>query len=88
MFGRRKRVLAEVGAQAPSFRLTGVDGCERSLAEILTGGPALLAFYKVSCPVCQLTAPYLQRLQDFQVPQVRVTPQALVLTLEFALVVR
>ncbi len=28
----------------------------------MTGGPALLAFYKISCPVCQLTAPYLERL--------------------------
>jgi peroxiredoxin len=62
MFGRRKKVLAGAGTPAPSFRLSGVDGSTRSLADILAGGPALLAFYKISCPVCQLTAPYLERL--------------------------
>ena len=34
----------------------------RTLEDILAGGPALLAFFKISCPVCQLTAPYLERL--------------------------
>jgi peroxiredoxin len=62
MFGRRKRVVVEAGAQAPSFQLAGLDESARSLDDILAGGPALLAFYKISCPVCQLTAPYLQRL--------------------------
>jgi peroxiredoxin len=62
MFGRRKRVVVEAGVRAPSFQLTGLDESARSLDDILAGGPALLAFYKISCPVCQLTAPYLQRL--------------------------
>jgi peroxiredoxin len=31
--------------------------------EIVASGPALLAFYKVSCPVCQMTLPYLERLR-------------------------
>jgi peroxiredoxin len=62
MFGRRKRVQVASGAKAPAFRLTGLDGPARSLEDILTGGPVLLAFYKISCPVCQLSAPYLERL--------------------------
>jgi peroxiredoxin len=62
MFGRRNKVLVAVGAKAPAFRLTSLDGSARTLQDILAGGPALLAFYKISCPVCQLTAPYLQRL--------------------------
>lgn len=62
MFGRHKKVLVAVGAPAPGFRLTGLDGSARTLADILEGGPALLAFFKISCPVCQLTAPYLERL--------------------------
>jgi peroxiredoxin len=62
MFGRRKKVLVAVGAQAPPFRLIDLDGSTQTLQEIITGGPALLAFYKISCPVCQLTAPYLERL--------------------------
>jgi hypothetical protein len=33
-------------------------------------------------------APYRQQVQDFRVPQIRVSPQGLILTLEFGLVVR
>jgi len=62
MFGRRTKTLAEAGDKAPSFRLTDLDGVTRSLQDILASGPALLAFYKISCPVCQLTAPFLERL--------------------------
>ena len=62
MFGRRRKVLVEAGVRAPAFRLIGLDGSTRTLEDILAAGPALLAFFKISCPVCQLTAPYLERL--------------------------
>jgi peroxiredoxin len=62
MFGRRRKGLVAAGAPAPHFRLTALDAGPRSLEDVLTGGPTLLVFYKISCPVCQLTAPYLQRL--------------------------
>jgi peroxiredoxin len=62
MFGRRKKTLVPAGAAAPSFELMGLNGSTRSLKEILSAGPALLIFYKISCPVCQFTLPYLQRL--------------------------
>jgi peroxiredoxin len=62
MWGKKKTAMLEAGVRAPSFELTRLDGGKRSLEEILAAGPALLAFYKVSCPVCQLTFPYLDRL--------------------------
>jgi peroxiredoxin len=62
MFGRRTKTLVAAGAKAPDFRLASLAGSTQSLADILAGGPALLAFFKISCPVCQLTAPYLERL--------------------------
>jgi peroxiredoxin len=70
MFGRRTKVLVAVGAKAPAFRLVGLDGSARTLDDILSAGPALLAFFKISCPVCQLTAPYLQRLSANKTIQV------------------
>jgi peroxiredoxin len=70
MFGRRRKELAPAGSQAPAFRLVGLDGSTRSLEDILAGGPVLLAFFKISCPVCQLTAPYLQRLSENRAFQV------------------
>ena len=53
----------EVGQTAPDFRLELAGGGYRTLDELLVEGPVLLAFYKVTCPTCQLTLPYLQRLQ-------------------------
>lgn len=70
MFGRRKKVLAATGEKAPSFRLSGLDGAAQSLEDILSRGPVLLAFYKISCPVCQMTAPYLERVSANHVIQV------------------
>ncbi len=75
MFGRRKKTQVEAGGPAPSFRLTRLDGSAQSLQDILSGGPVLLAFYKISCPVCQLTAPYLQRLAANTAIQVIGIPQ-------------
>ena len=50
------------GDIAPDFRLKRLGGGEISLQEILARGPVLLAFYKVSCPTCQFTFPYLERM--------------------------
>lgn len=61
-FGRRKKAAAAAGEKAPPFRLKSLDGSEKALDEILQAGPALLAFFKISCPVCKLTLPYLNRL--------------------------
>src|SRR5947209_20440906 len=48
--------------QAPAFELE--DGQRRvySLKEFLQDGPVLAVFFKVSCPVCQYTFPFLERL--------------------------
>ncbi len=50
------------GAKAPSTRLGDLSGQEHQLREILARGPVLLALYKISCPVCQMTLPYLERI--------------------------
>jgi peroxiredoxin len=54
----------ESGARAPEFRLPLLDGGHLSLAEIVAGGPALLVFFKISCPVCQLAFPFFERLHQ------------------------
>lgn len=50
------------GTKAPDFSLSGIDGSNFSLQAALKQGPVLAAFFKVSCPVCQYTFPYLERL--------------------------
>jgi peroxiredoxin len=51
-----------VGQTAPGFSLKALDGKEYSLSSLLEPGPVVLAFFKISCPVCQFTFPFLQRL--------------------------
>ena len=62
--GWNKPQMLEAGARAPDFSLRDLTGQTQSLQEILGRGPALLAFFKVSCPVCQFTFPFLQRLHE------------------------
>jgi peroxiredoxin len=49
-------MLAE-GAIAPDLNIG-----EWSLTAALKKGPVLLAFFKIACPTCQLTMPFLERL--------------------------
>jgi peroxiredoxin len=60
---RRLKLVAE-GSRAPDFRLARLGGGEATLTELMANGPILLAFFKVTCPVCQLTFPYLERLHN------------------------
>jgi peroxiredoxin len=52
----------KAGKSAPAFGLSAIDGRKYSLPEGLKNGPVLAAFFKVSCPVCQFTFPFLERL--------------------------
>ena len=56
--------LLRAGAQAPEFTLARFAGGKTSLREIIAAGPALLAFFKVNCPVCQMTFPFLERIHS------------------------
>jgi peroxiredoxin len=50
------------GNKPPGFSLKSLDGKEHSLNDLLQRGPVVAAFFKVSCPVCQFTFPFLERL--------------------------
>ncbi len=52
----------ETGANAPDFTLPSVGGEQFSLHDALQRGPAVLAFFKITCPVCQLAFPFIERL--------------------------
>jgi peroxiredoxin len=51
-----------VGTKAPDVELKTIDGKRFSLADELAHRPVVLAFFKVSCPVCQYAFPFLERL--------------------------
>jgi peroxiredoxin len=50
------------GNTAPGFSLKAVDNKEYSLNSLMERGPVVAAFFKISCPVCQFTFPFLERL--------------------------
>ena len=52
----------QAGVKAPDIKLPLLDGGEFSLANARQRGPVVVAFFKISCPVCQLTFPYLGRI--------------------------
>ena len=54
--------MLAAGTKAPAFRLATLDGSETTLAETLEAGPAVLAFFKISCPTCRYSLPFLQRM--------------------------
>jgi peroxiredoxin len=52
------------GNPAPNFSLKSLDNKEFSLASALKKGPVVLSFFKVSCPVCKFTFPFVERLHQ------------------------
>src|ERR1700689_2884557 len=64
LLGGSKMAALLPGAKAPAFALQSTDGKKLNLADALKKGPVVAAFFKVSCPTCQFTAPFLERLHE------------------------
>ncbi len=62
MAARREPKLLSIGSAVPNLSLERLEGGSVRLPDLTSAGPALLAFFKVTCPVCQLTLPFLDRL--------------------------
>ena len=62
VFGGKRMTALTAGTSAPDFTLPAMDGKQFSLKEALARGPVVAAFFKISCPVCQFTFPYLERI--------------------------
>ena len=54
------------GQSAPDFSLPAMNGSQFSLHEALMQGPVVAVFFKISCPVCQLALPFLERIYRSQ----------------------
>jgi len=52
------------GNTAPEFSLKSLDQKQYALRTLLERGPVVAVFFKVSCPVCQFTFPFLERLHE------------------------
>src|SRR6202045_3904678 len=58
----KKMTTIVAGHTAPDFSLKSIESTEYSLPKLLKRGPVFVSFFKVSCPVCQFTFPFLERL--------------------------
>lgn len=65
--------MLAAGDKAPDFTLDTLDGSKESLKGLLRRGPVLLTFFKVSCPVCQLALPFLDRIGKGSLPVVAIS---------------
>lgn len=54
--------------RAIDFELLSLAGERESLSLLLKSRSVLLAFYKVTCPTCQLALPFLERLHERESP--------------------
>jgi peroxiredoxin len=68
MAAARQPQILQSGQRAPDFNLARLDHGSRTLGELLADGPVLLAFFKSTCPVCQMTLPYLERVHRGRAP--------------------
>jgi peroxiredoxin len=62
LFGGRTMAALTPGKTAPDFTLPTMDGGKFSLREALGRGPVVVAFFKISCPVCQYAFPFIERI--------------------------
>jgi peroxiredoxin len=62
MEGKKRMSALKAGTAAPEVVLPLLEGGEFRLSEERKRGPVLLAFFKVSCPVCQMSLPYIERI--------------------------
>ncbi|MCI0404893.1 MAG: TlpA family protein disulfide reductase [candidate division Zixibacteria bacterium] len=56
--------MIKTGNTAQAFALEGTDGKKHSLDEIKAKGIGFFAFFKVTCPTCQYTFPFLERIHQ------------------------
>ena len=61
--GKRLSTLP-AGEPAPPILLKDTDGRSVTLEEVLKKGPVVAAFFKVNCPTCQFTFPFLERMYE------------------------
>jgi peroxiredoxin len=59
--GKRLSTLP-AGEPAPAISLNDANGRPVTLEEALKKGPVVAAFFKISCPTCQFTFPFLERM--------------------------
>jgi peroxiredoxin len=64
----KQKTMLSAGDRAPEFELENLSGSRSTRSGIAGGKPVVLAFFKVSCPTCQFTFPFLERMKNQPIP--------------------
>jgi peroxiredoxin len=64
IFCGKRLSMPPVGEPAPPISLKDTSGRSVTLEQALKKGPVLAAFFKVNCPTCQFTFPFLERMYE------------------------
>ena len=64
----KQKTMLSAGDRAPEFELEDMSGSRLKRSDIAGGKPIVLAFFKVTCPVCQFAFPFLERMKNQQIP--------------------
>jgi peroxiredoxin len=64
----KQKTMLSAGDRAPEFELEDLSGGRNTRAALSAGKPIVLSFFKVSCPVCQFTFPFLERMKNQRIP--------------------
>lgn len=84
MASLRQKAMLEAGDRAPDFQLESLTGATETLQSFANGGRLFLAFFKVTCPTCQFTLPFLERMsRSASVPMVAISQDDAESTREF-----
>ncbi len=62
MASKAQRRMLEIGDRAPEVTFRTPGGKPVTMLDLLSESGVMLAFFKVSCPVCQYTLPFLERI--------------------------
>jgi peroxiredoxin len=81
---RAQKQLLQPGRQAEPFALPDLDGKLETLENAVAGSRAVLVFFKVTCPTCQYTLPFLQRLHQAGIRVIGISQDSAEDTREFA----
>ena len=52
----------EPGQRVDDFEIATLEGGRFKLGEALRGGPVVVAFFKITCPTCQYSFPFFDRI--------------------------
>lgn len=84
MSSLRQKSMLEAGDRAPDLQLDSLTGSTETLESLKNGSRVFFVFFKVTCPTCQFTFPFLERMsRSTSIPMIAISQDDAESTHEF-----